>query len=515
MKKIVLLMVFVLMPCVINVKAEEKVSLEIFLQFDKSMMVQQKLKKAQACIEKGQFNTAQTLLRGVLKLSPGNSRAKVLLASCEDRMEKQRNLELQAYNDACSKGTPFALQSFISKYPKNEKVADAKKRLQDYKLWNAASSQNTIDAYNDYLSQSTLKAYQNEAYAAINKLSEEKEWNNCKDGVDEDKLSTFVTLYPNSVHIEQAKYFLNVIRGEKNYESGYNYSAYEYYKKADAYRTLTGGPAMHYKELKEALELSEILQSTSVGEVSAFLQSLPSNSVHRDEVSNRLAILKAADLTSFSSDYSMNDAMSFAKNSQTRAIVQQYINRAKDMRKSYEMRQRVLARQDWWRDRATIGWNIIHVDYLNDFMGMGTGLKLKIGKWSDAVNFILGAEYSYHLYIIPDDEEYYDDEQDSYSVAHQVSLPVGLRFNILKTGSKYKLFVGCNAVFSFNIACGDAIFEELVCKNNIAVEPQIGVGSRKFDFGIYYLQYLNSKPLLKSVESKYNQRIGAYCTWYF
>ena len=82
-------------------------------------------------------------------------------------------------------------------------------------------------------------------------------------------------------------------------------------------------------------------------------------------------------------------------------------------------------------------------------------------------------------------------------------------------GSKYKLFIGCNAVFGFNIACGDDILKEVVNKNNIAVEPQIGVGSRYFDFGIYYMQYLDGNPLLKYVESKYNQRIGAFCTWYF
>lgn len=92
---------------------------------------------------------------------------------------------------------------------------------------------------------------------------------------------------------------------------------------------MTGVPAIHYQELKEARELSEILQSESETKVSAFLQTLPYNSVHRDEVSNRLAILKATNLTLFSSKYSMDDAMSFAKDSQTRAIVKQYIDSVK------------------------------------------------------------------------------------------------------------------------------------------------------------------------------------------
>lgn len=515
MKKILFFLCFMFVVCVMNLEAGIVSSSAKSFQFDKSAMIQQKIKKAQACINSGQFATAETLLRGVLKLAPGNRHAKALLVSCEEGVKKQKMKELQAFNDACSQATPFALQSFISKYPKSEKVNDAKNRLQDYKLWHVASSKNTLDAYNDYLSKSVLKAYQNEAYIAINKLSEEKEWNNCKDGTNEEKISAFITLYPNSVHVGQAKYFLNIIRGEKNYASGYNYTAYEYYKNADAYKTLTGVPAIHYQELKEARELSEILQSESETKVSAFLQTLPYNSVHRDEVSNRLAILKATNLTLFSSKYSMDDAMSFAKDSQTRAIVKQYIDSVKNMRKSYEKRQRALSRQEWWEDRVSVGWNIVHVDYLNDCMGIGSGMKLKLGKWSDAINFIVGIEYSYHLYINPDYDDYSYDEDETYPIAHQISIPVGLRFNTFSLGSKYKLFIGCNAVFGFNIACGDDILKEVVNKNNIAVEPQIGVGSRYFDFGIYYMQYLDRNPLLKYVESKYNQRIGAFCTWYF
>ena len=137
--------------CVMNLEAGIVSSSAESFQFDKSAMIQQKIKKAQACINSGQFATAETLLRGVLKLAPGNRHAKALLVSCEEGVKKQKMKELQAFNDACSQATPFALQSFISKYPKSEKVNDAKNRLQDYKLWHVASSKNTLDAYNDYL----------------------------------------------------------------------------------------------------------------------------------------------------------------------------------------------------------------------------------------------------------------------------------------------------------------------------------------------------------------------------
>lgn len=100
--------------CVMNLEAGIVSSSAKSFQFDKSAMIQQKIKKAQACINSGQFATAETLLRGVLKLAPGNRHAKALLVSCEEGVKKQKMKELQAFNDACSQATPFALQSFIS-----------------------------------------------------------------------------------------------------------------------------------------------------------------------------------------------------------------------------------------------------------------------------------------------------------------------------------------------------------------------------------------------------------------
>lgn len=77
--------------CVMNLEAGIVSSSAESFQFDKSAMIQQKIKKAQACINSGQFATAETLLRGVLKLAPGNRHAKALLVSCEEGVKKQKN----------------------------------------------------------------------------------------------------------------------------------------------------------------------------------------------------------------------------------------------------------------------------------------------------------------------------------------------------------------------------------------------------------------------------------------
>jgi len=54
-------------------------------QFDKSTIINQKLKKAQECINNGNYSGAKNYLNGVLKLDPNNARAKELLAVCNTR----------------------------------------------------------------------------------------------------------------------------------------------------------------------------------------------------------------------------------------------------------------------------------------------------------------------------------------------------------------------------------------------------------------------------------------------
>ena len=510
MKKIFFLLAFVFMACAINANAGGYVFSETFLQFDKSAMVQQKLKKAQACINSGQFATAQTLLRGVLKLSPNNSRAKAMLASCEEGVRNQNRKELQAYEDACSEGTPFALQSFISKYPKSEKVSDVKNRLQDYKLWNAASSRNTIDAYYDYLSESSMKAYRSEAYVAIDKLKEDNDWNTCKNGSNESLLSKFIANHPNSCHVKEAQYFLNVIRGEENYAKQYYYSAYEYLYKANSYRTLTGAPARHFQEMKQENEFKEAMASSDISLLSNYLYSLPTYSPYRTKVSNRLAILKASQLGSYSSESGMNEALAYAQDEETRSLVKNYIKRAKELHAYYEKSKRAAARRFWWRNRFTIGWNICHLDYLDDFMGLGTGIRTKFGRWDDVVNFTLGAEYAYIMYFNDD----VDDDETYASVAHQIEVPIGFRLNLFEIWENTKFYIGCEGSFGFNLAEGDK-FRGVLSKNNFSIAPQIGFASRRWDMGFYYKKYVNGMPLFKNFPCEKSQRIGYFLTYYF
>ena len=64
--------------------AYSSTSVNEICQFDKSTMIKQKLKKAQECINSGNYSGAKNYLNGVLKLDPNNAKAKELLAVCNN-----------------------------------------------------------------------------------------------------------------------------------------------------------------------------------------------------------------------------------------------------------------------------------------------------------------------------------------------------------------------------------------------------------------------------------------------
>ena len=170
-------------------------------QFDKSTMIKKKLADAQKFISNEDYIAAQNTLNSLLKLDPNNAKAKELLEVCASGIKKQKQRVHQAYQDACKAGTLLALQNFISKYPNSEYVSNAKSRIEDYSLWQKAKEQNTITAYNYYLSQSSILAYKNDAEDAITAIQSEIEWNNCKSSNDEDKINSFIQTYSSSKYV--------------------------------------------------------------------------------------------------------------------------------------------------------------------------------------------------------------------------------------------------------------------------------------------------------------------------
>ena len=484
---------------------------EVVAQFDKSTMISKKLRSAQESMDKGDYQAAINTLNSLLKLSPNHSKAKEMLDQCKQGIKQQKAREEQAFKDACKSGSIDALNGFISRYPNSEYVKSARQRLDDYSIWEIAKKRNTIDSYNLYLQKSTVLAYKEDAQAAIKKIKADQAWSVCMNTENESLLNDFISTYPESPNIGEARYRLNLLKGERMYRDGFTDMAISYLGDANLHRTLTGEAAAHYAELKDKKTFNEMLASSDIDKVRKYLNTLSFSSPYYNDTSNHLALLLGAKLGAWSSESSMNEALAFAKDESTRATVRKYINQAKDLHKTYEHQRKARARKAWWKGRASLGWNIINLgtvlsDDAIQFWHIGTGLRLRFGRYSDVLNIILGADYQYYLL------KYKEYGSTEYGVHQGIGI-ANLRFNLCDMTSNSKFYIGCAGNFSF-YASGNEISDDLLNKNSIAIEPQIGIQGKGLDFGIYYRTFTDKNGVFK-YDVVDNNHGGIFLTWYF
>ena len=481
-------------------------------QFDKTTMIKKKFVDAQKYISNEDYLAAQNTLNSLLKIDPNNSRAKELLDECELGIKKQKQRVHQAYQDACKDGTILALQNFISKYPNSEYISNAKSRIEDYSLWQKTKEQNSIESYNSYLDNSMIKAYKIEAQTAIKRIQEEQSWSTCKDSENEDLLEDFLRNYPESSNLEEAKYKLNLLRGERMYKDGIIDMAYNYLGDANSHRMLTGEAAVHYAELKDKKTFNEMLASSDIDKVRKYLNTLSFSSSYYNETSNHLALLLGAELSAWSSDYSMSEALNYAKDEATKDAVKKYISQAKELRKIEEKQRKTRARKAWWKDRVSFGWNVVDfgttINGDNDLklMHIGSGLRVRFGKYSDCINIILGADYQYYLL-----KEDYSSKPNGG--VHQGVAMLNIRFNLAELFQRSRIYIGCAGKISF-VSFGKDISDDIIKRSSISIEPQIGLQGKKWDFGIYYCTFTDKNGIFEYYVTN-NNNVGGFFTWYF
>lgn len=78
-------------------------------QFDKNSMIQQKLKKAEECINQGNYTAAKNYLESVLKLDKNNAKAKELLLVCKNGGRSTTNRNSSSNSSSSSYSSSFSV----------------------------------------------------------------------------------------------------------------------------------------------------------------------------------------------------------------------------------------------------------------------------------------------------------------------------------------------------------------------------------------------------------------------
>lgn len=493
------------------------------------------LKQARHNMKKGDYVTAKKKLEKVLELDEEHEEALILLAECEEKIMQQKVVEETAFDAAINDGNVQALRAFIEQYPNSEFVNQAENCIADFEMWTVAKQKNSKSAYQEYLSNSTVLGYKKEAEEFIHIIEAEEAWLCCHNSNSIEKLESFVNQYSGTSHSDEAQFELNLIRAEKYYQQNENDFALVYYKKANGFRALTGDCLKRYNELLQEEQYNKLKNSYVLDDLMVFLKHLSTDSPYYNSVSNKIAIIKANNLTSYSSEMDMDIALNYAKDDLTKEQVKQRISDVKKQQRLNERNRKKRRRQAWWEDRVTLGWNMIGGDVdpsLNldmetaeDFpttCSLETGLRLRFGRFDDIFNFTIGVDYQNYWgkYI---SYGYYFQEARYQTVHRRLAFPINVKLNINGGNSSSSLFMACSAEFGYEI---NEFVDHFKCfinggNNNvsltssIAIEPQIGFNYKHFDWGLYYRCYLNGYGFFEDVFSAGNKRFGIYMTVYF
>lgn len=489
---------------------------------DRNAIILANLKMAKAYLEDGDYVNAKLKAQRVLDVAPNHPEALDIVEICNLQEARQRQVEEEEFNAACSAGTVEALQRFINQHPASTFVADAQARINDHNLWQRAKQANTIEAYEQYMTTSDVKAYRNDAQMAINGLRAKYEWEQLKNSTSITDIEDFRSRYPNSAYDADVQERLNLLHAEHYYRTNEHEQAIGYYEAAKNHNPLTGVYLAHYNELMLEREYELIKTSTDASALQAFLNKIPANHSYHESISNQLAITLAQQLGQYATDADYNRALGLATNPYTRQQVETQIDRARHERRSYRRHQHAVAHELWWERNLKFGWNMVGMEFWQHNTSLRTGLRLKLGTHQDVFNIALGADYVYHAYTQSKENNYASNKSkvSFRPIAHQVAVPLSVKFNFTNGDNKCSFYVGCAAEYAFTIATSND-YEDLCNDHTLAVEPQIGLNWEHLDWGISWRKYLSGHTIMKDgAEHVTNrlakdQRVGMFFTIYF
>ena len=427
----------------------------------------------------------------------------------------ERKVEQDYYDKACSKETVQAYQDYIRKYPSGRYVQEAKGRIEDMTLWQKAKSANTINAYRNYLDFSKNKSFAQLANDAITDLESKEAWIAIRYSASKSIVESFISKYPKSSCLSEAKKRYNELLAIEYYEQGNLQQAYDMFETAGGRYSIESSNRIKYDECLEYVEFNKLSSSSTEKDLLAFLKKFP-YSKYYNQVSNMVAIAKAKNFSMYASSYTFNEAMSYAKDKTTQNTVQSYIDNTKRTYRQYKRRQRhnrVMANGGY----VKLGLEVMDLGLAGISSGddeqktlyYNVGLSVKFGNYKSPIQFEIGVKpgVAYTTYYI---SNYYDSYGDGYGYSYDEEetknffhMPVFAKLKInLSNAANGKFYIA-------GIGTYNAI-KEKEYENDFSVGGGVGLAWKKWDwFALYYKQDIENKL---NIDDKY---IGTSLVYYF
>ena len=435
----------------------------------------------------------------------------------EQRAKELKQQETSRYNAIVESKDLSKYNQFINDYPRGSKTPEIRKRAEEVKLWNDATNQNTIASYEDYLERSkyhwynieainiirflrqqawdrvaainTIPAYQQylqenptsvyrrAAENAINRIHGAAEWQRIKDSTDTTEIQDFIKFFPHASETSIATIRLHELKGLQHYNNGDFAAAFSELIQISR-DNVSYANRKAYDDVMEYYSFSKLGELSSEAALMNFMRRYP-NSKYSTQVNNMIAVAKARNLDSHASSHDYEQALSYAKDSDTRNIVKSYISMNKKKQK-----ERRKAMMSWKREQngGTFNFGL-------DFMDMGyncesddgtifyynLGLLLKIGNYMDWVQFAFGIKPGLIGYDDINYSSYYEMETGFH-------MPIigQLKLNLFRTSEDSRFFA--YGQYQYNAVRIKDVESEM------SWAVGLGIGWKHFDCSLYYRQ---------------------------
>ncbi len=331
MKRILFIICILLLVSSLTVNAQDNSAARAYIS------------QANNYLSKGDYRNAKAKAEAALKISPSNSEALRIKATCDKEFKKQeaekerqrreqerkaeekrqeaerKRLEAEqqerdAYQAACNSGSESEMRSFISHYPKYR--TEMENRIEDLKLWNKAKETATVGAYNQYLSSPGHNYHRDEALREIDyiKNRDKREFDAARATNTEEAYQRYLQNFHDGNYRAEAQERIREIQAWSNARSLNTKTAYQDYLSKSTIKS-------HLKEANDAIrnieseeEWVRIKDSNYRSDFERFVNNYTA-SVHRNEAEWHINLLKGEELYKPGPDPQAYDeqALSFLK----------------------------------------------------------------------------------------------------------------------------------------------------------------------------------------------------------
>ena len=282
------------------------------------------------------------------------------------------------------------------------------------------------------------------------------------------------------------------MKGVQYYNSGNLASAYQEFIDAGGKYALAYPNRTAYDKCQEYHDFSLLNSNSKEVELNGFMTKYP-NSTYTNQVSNWIAIAKAKEFSMYTTEGTYKMVLSYAKDDVTRNQVKSYYvakqNEYSQYKKSVRRANR-RANGGW----VNVGWEIIDFGFNMAFkdrdlniLTYNMGLGLRIGNFTDRIQFEIGVKPGLVVYNI-NSGKYYDADGNFSSSTCKFHMPVyaKLKLNLFKAGQRSWKHINGQAYYN-------AVREKYI-ENEFSFTAGLGVAWRHWDWTIlYYKQDLGTK----------------------